>query len=73
MLLAVEFDSLRRPANAGNRYWNGSCHPRSLYSSTGGCGNRVCCDPEDDVRKALELMKEESVRRVLVVDAAGNL
>lgn len=33
----------------------------------------VCCDPEDDVRKPWNLMKAEFVRRVLVVDAAGNL
>ena len=33
----------------------------------------VCCDPEDDVWKALDLMRDELVRRVLITDAQGDL
>ncbi|WP_447980484.1 CBS domain-containing protein [Candidatus Nitrospira bockiana] len=31
----------------------------------------VCCTPEDDVQKAVDLMRDNQVRRIPVVDQAG--
>ncbi len=36
-------------------------------------GNAYTCQPDDDVREALKVMKEMRVRRLPVVDVEGNL
>jgi CBS domain-containing protein len=35
--------------------------------------NVICCRPEDDLEKALDLMKENQVRRILVVDDKNSV
>ena len=33
--------------------------------------NLVCCEPDDDMQKALQLMRENQIRRIPVVDKKG--
>jgi CBS-domain-containing membrane protein len=35
--------------------------------------NVVCCQPEDDIEDALELMQTHQVRRIPVIDSEGRL
>lgn len=48
-------------------------HPREVKVSECMSEELVTCKPEDDVRKAEDLMKEYQVRRIPIVDDQGRI
>jgi CBS domain-containing protein len=48
-------------------------HPREVKVSECMSEELVTCKPEDDVRKAEDLMKEYQVRRIPIVDNQGRI